>query len=725
MAKLGGKVKINKLLSIHGHRTEKIHSSSIFSAQSEESSDDFTTSNSLTEDDFTSPNTVKTAESGGLNELDESITNIDSSISLGLLQDNKTKFIPMTDISDVSGISTSDIPMFQKLQRSSYENNIAISGSSLDEKDFKEDSRENFRENFREHFGSTSDTLTVPESVPDVDTLTVPESGPDILIISESVPDVDTLIISESPLNTGLSTILLEESELPIYQRDTLDSRGSQTILISSDSGKSVDFNDPSLTIDLSANLSLESREPLKLSELSEFSKTLKSSSDSRIKSHVRSSPYQIIVQEQYINMFRKGLPHSEEGFVSVIEMKKLLTALRSRDLVKLSKINLGGALKLANPSAAWTKKKYPFSAIPSLCSDEIASEMCELYCMSLARDIPFHEYNTSSIIENCCGYLNDLQVYPYRVTPYNIFRGPMRSYGPYISQFLYNQKYITNVEGNDYMKTWDTAVSVQGGNVLETSVPPRGTPRYLITGRDLATFTSEPYQIFHDTYNALMDLGVPMNIPNDPIQDHLINFGYLDFQGILGKIGKEVLSAAWYIKWNTMFLRPEALGIEVERVYQNDENQYKISHELLNNRVIEELRTLNGNALLSQVYPEGSPLSPSTPSGAAAIAGACVTLLKFFFNCKHEIDVYEPDNDELTANGQKTTVGDELNKLAHNIGMGCNWAGVHYPMDTNKGLKLGQDLMINLLKDHISDYAQKVNISITKFNNEIIVVHN
>src|SRR4051812_7614099 len=36
---------------------------------------------------------------------------------------------------------------------------------------------------------------------------------------------------------------------------------------------------------------------------------------------------------------------------------------------------------------------------------------------------------------------------------------------------------------------------------------------------------------------------------------------------------------------------------------------------------------------LLPQAYPEGCPLHPSYPAGHATIAGACVTILKAFFN--------------------------------------------------------------------------------------------
>lgn len=462
-----------------------------------------------------------------------------------------------------------------------------------------------------------------------------------------------------------------------------------------------------------------------------------------------------IIFQEKYVNTYSKGLPHDEEGFVNKDEMMKLIIALEERDSQKLSKIKLGGKLKLVNPSAAWSSdiigacnNTYRYSKLPGLSSDFIASEMSELYCMSLARDIPFSQYKNSSIIEDCCGYLNKLKKYPQvdgKVTPYNIFRGPMYSdlQGPYISQFLYRdlrmggfmqkQKYTTDLEGYDFMKTWETALSAQNGNIMESPPPIRSKPRYIITGRDLACYvhSDEPYQAFYHACVLLMDIKAPMNpgfikLMNDnPVESFFVDIGKADIQAITNIIGRNALLAAWYVKWNSLFLRPEALAIEVERVYRSNKNTYRISPELLRNPVLEAIRSRNGNVLLSQAYPEGAPLHPSTPSGHAALAGACVTVLKFFFDTKYELDVYEPDENgaELIKTGMKTTVGDELNKLASNMAIGRNWSGVHYHMDAISGLKRGEKVAISCLEDMMQRYPHELIISIPKFNGHIVTL--
>src|SRR5260370_6632573 len=45
-------------------------------------------------------------------------------------------------------------------------------------------------------------------------------------------------------------------------------------------------------------------------------------------------------------------------------------------------------------------------------------------------------------------------------------------------------------------------------------------------------------------------------------------------------------------------------------------------------------------------------------------------------------------------------TVGGEVNKLAFNIAMGRNFAGIHYRSDAEVGFRLGEDVAIAMLQD-------------------------
>ena len=53
-------------------------------------------------------------------------------------------------------------------------------------------------------------------------------------------------------------------------------------------------------------------------------------------------------------------------------------------------------------------------------------------------------------------------------------------------------------------------------------------------------------------------------------------------------------------------------------------------------------------------------------------------------------------------------TVASELDKLAPNIGMGRNWAGVHYRADADQGILLGEQVAIKYLQDHACTYTEQ-----------------
>jgi len=74
------------------------------------------------------------------------------------------------------------------------------------------------------------------------------------------------------------------------------------------------------------------------------------------------------------------------------------------------------------------------------------------------------------------------------------------------------------------------------------------------------------------------------------------------------------------------------------------------------------------------------------------------------------------PDCVESVADGLKLipypkyspTVGDEINKLAFNIAIGREWAGIHYRSDSIAGLELGEEVGISILQDLACTYTEK-----------------
>jgi hypothetical protein len=90
--------------------------------------------------------------------------------------------------------------------------------------------------------------------------------------------------------------------------------------------------------------------------------------------------------------------------------------------------------------------------------------------------------------------------------------------------------------------------------------------------------------------------------------------------------------------------------------------------------------------------------------AGHAAIAGACTTVLKAFFDETFVIAdpvLASADATSLVPwNGAPLTVGGELNKLASNIALGRDAACVHYRSDGIEGLKLGEAVATGILQE-------------------------
>jgi hypothetical protein len=124
---------------------------------------------------------------------------------------------------------------------------------------------------------------------------------------------------------------------------------------------------------------------------------------------------------------------------------------------------------------------------------------------------------------------------------------------------------------------------------------------------------------------------------------------------------------------------------------------------DALNSQAVKAVYTNTGSCRLPMAYPEGSPAHPSYPAGHAAIAGACVTVLKAFFNENITIPapvVASADGTALQAYDGALTVGDELHKLAANISLARDAAGIRYLSDGIVGLRLGEAVAVQMLHD-------------------------
>jgi hypothetical protein len=370
--------------------------------------------------------------------------------------------------------------------------------------------------------------------------------------------------------------------------------------------------------------------------------------------------------------------------------------------------------------------------------------------------------------------------------------------------------------EGRDYMQSMTDYVAVQRGlkPPTETYDGPAGGPatrRFITTPRDLATYVH--YDALYEAYlNACLIL-LAMGTPTDPAFDQLAGGGagsgnpdYRRHAGgfalyggphiltLVTEVATRALKAVRFQKFNNHIrLRPEALAARLELAHRTAAASQHVpqallthmaafAQELQNNGTnptngtlaqIEALNTNppagnadNGSWFLPMAFPEGSPMHPAYGAGHATVAGACVTILKAYFDTSCVLvehtdannntstlfksfehgdtpvqfraptpaaptDCEAPcvpprqqlDREDLNPEEPHTflTLEGELNKLAANISIGRNMAGVHYYSDYYDSLRMGEEIAIGILEEQALTYpTDPFVLSLPTFDGEV-----
>ena len=324
------------------------------------------------------------------------------------------------------------------------------------------------------------------------------------------------------------------------------------------------------------------------------------------------------------------------------------------------------------------------------------------------------------------------------------------------------DQRVRTTKPHLDYMQRWDEWLDVQNGAdfrgreqyVQDEAAEGVRKRRFITTGRDLATYVH--YDALYEAYlNAcliLLSAGAPFDegIPFQAADLYDRQQGFAHFGGphiltLVPEVATRALKAVRFQKFNVhRRLRPEALAARIQMHAKITghciTSRYEAtSHAPLFDEIIDSLQPIlteidqvnpdfaegyqtanpdtecdiDHNYLLPMAFCEGSPMHPSYGAGHATVAGACVTILKAFFDTNRYLNIAE-DGSALTVSSQKDdsrfafvpradgevletvttqplSVGGELDKLAANISIGRNWAGVHYYSDYTESLADGR----------------------------------
>ncbi len=486
------------------------------------------------------------------------------------------------------------------------------------------------------------------------------------------------------------------------------------------------------------------------------------------------------------IGNFSKTLRHDPfTGEVDPSAYNALIAAIASGDDADFDALALNGHFgcpdpsrqrRLVNPMSGYAfdlegadSHAPAMRPAPAFASAEEAGEMVELYWMALLRDVNFQDYAANPLALAAAADLSNMSDFRGpkqggQVTPQTLFRdgSPGCTTGPYVSQFLVqpanfgaqrvDQRIRTNAAGIDFMTTFAEWLDVQNGCNETTTLTP-GPLVFCRNGRDLGQYVHIDvlFQAYFvallvlagggypldggNPYGVVLDGGAgrPRNAAVDP-NGSLSQVGFGTFGGpaiatLVGEPSSRALKHVWFQKWLVhRRLRPEEFGGRVE-VQRLGRASYPIHPDLTTvSTVLSQVLSTFGTNLLPLAFPEGSPNHTAYGAGHATVAGACVTILKAYFD--ESAPIQNPVVPDATGTallpyvGPLLTVGGELNKLASNVATGRNIAGVHWRTDGTESLKLGEECAIGILRDMRGLYREAFNgYSLTKFDGTVVTV--
>lgn len=359
--------------------------------------------------------------------------------------------------------------------------------------------------------------------------------------------------------------------------------------------------------------------------------------------------------------------------------------------------------------------------------------------------------------------------------TPHNLFRMgmPGEEVGPMVSQFFVRpigfgtqtidarQRPYKAGKQHDYLTDFPAWLKAQdSGRDMHgqaySSANEDGPdhfedhPRYISTMRDLARFVNK--DALHQAYfNAalLMLSGGAKWTPGNPYAANNTRdtgFGVLGGPHILAlvsEVATRALKIVWHQKWQVhLRLRPEAYGglahVQKKGIPSGNTRAYGLPEWLFDTQAAKRIAgEYDGGYLLPMAYTPGSPTHPAYGAGHATVAGACVTVLKAYFQLLETVNGQQvpiplvrlvdgdlpygtkpPMKAYLTGlrnqnweridlgsfETKQLTIEGELNKLAQNVAMGRSMGGVHWRTDNARSLALGEAIAARILCDIAQD---------------------
>ncbi len=329
-----------------------------------------------------------------------------------------------------------------------------------------------------------------------------------------------------------------------------------------------------------------------------------------------------------------------------------------------------------------------------------------------------------------------------------------------------------------DYMTTWLEWLDVQNG-ARHVGSDLHGGKRFLTTPRDMASYVhvDQLYQAYFNATLLMFDRGVPFGkgLPEtvQPTRAGFATWGPPHLLSLMAEVASRGLKAVRRQKFLIhRRARPEviaarlALGTGADAAklgaaapaiaamlaaYQTHAPKLLAWIERLNARNNDATPAARGlvptfelaspdiarNVLLPMAFPEGSPMHPAYGAGHATVAGASITILKAFFDMLDASGVPRKLVDHgfrgdlvghydylRTSDGPAAlTIQGELDKLAGNIAIARNMAGVHYYTDYYESLRMGERIAVGILQEQMLTSPEPVKMAFDDFDGHRVTI--
>jgi hypothetical protein len=430
----------------------------------------------------------------------------------------------------------------------------------------------------------------------------------------------------------------------------------------------------------------------------------------------------------------------------------------------------------------------------PGILSASTKAEMVELYWMALLRDVPFADFDSHADVDDAVDEVRKFYkaaleddasegaVALGRDLPRKsgnldlrkatLFRSGLHDeeHGPLVSQFFLrdvpygtqtiDQSQIPYLPQLDFLTTHEDWLRDYGRcNFYGDEEAGRQNyygkkKRKISTMRDLARFVNRDalHQAYFNAALFLDAVGAPID-PGNPYagerykrEGGFATLGGPDLLSLVSEVASRALKVVWRQKWQVhRRARPEVYGGLVQMQFEGwggQKRPYGLDKDIATSKAAKEVKKRHKSYFLPMAFSAGSPCHPAYGAGHATVAGACVTVLKAWFdeeaklvdilaaaNVKadrkedggdHHIltpgkrlgpaaaDTYEEPQPYTAGDAKLMTVGGELNKIASNVAMGRSMGGVHWRTDNTRSLRLGEQIAIEILRKRTAEYAER-----------------